>query len=109
MPPSDKTALESVIEVDHERLRLEQEAEELSHSNDTGESFSVCEDVQTQGSVFSLWEQIDSVVKQIQCWALACVRLNIMQGRVIVNYNFSYESKRGYTNSVHGESDKRKL
>ncbi|KAK7109852.1 ATP-binding cassette sub-family F member 2-like isoform X2 [Littorina saxatilis] len=35
MPPSDKTALESVIEVDHERLRLEQEAEELSHSNDT--------------------------------------------------------------------------
>lgn len=35
MPPSDKTALESVIEVDHERHRLEAEVEELSHRDDS--------------------------------------------------------------------------
>lgn len=35
MPPSDKTALECVIEVDDERLRLEKEAEDLSHREDS--------------------------------------------------------------------------
>lgn len=34
MPPSDKTALESVMEVDNERHRLEKEAEELAHNTD---------------------------------------------------------------------------
>lgn len=38
MPPSDKTALEAVIEVDKERLRLEKEAEDLGHKDDVGES-----------------------------------------------------------------------
>lgn len=30
MPPSDKTALQSVMEVDQERIRLEKEAERLA-------------------------------------------------------------------------------
>ncbi|XP_013390945.1 ATP-binding cassette sub-family F member 2 [Lingula anatina] len=34
MPPSDKTALEVVMEVDEERIRLEKEAEDLSHRGD---------------------------------------------------------------------------
>lgn len=34
MPPSEKTALESVIEVDEERMRLEKESEDLSHKAD---------------------------------------------------------------------------
>ena len=45
MPPSDKTALESVIEVDEERIRLEREVENLSHRDDAGQFvyvFSVC-------------------------------------------------------------------
>lgn len=36
MPPSDKTALECVIEVDTERLRLEKEAETLAAADDLG-------------------------------------------------------------------------
>lgn len=36
MPPSEKTALDCVIEVDKERLRLEKEAEELGHKADPG-------------------------------------------------------------------------
>lgn len=36
MPPSDKTALQSVVEVDDERRRLEKEAEELAHNQDPG-------------------------------------------------------------------------
>jgi hypothetical protein len=36
MAPTDKTALESVIEVDEERHRIEHEVEELSHKSDTG-------------------------------------------------------------------------
>lgn len=35
MPPSDKTALECVIEVDNERHRIEAEVEELSHRDDS--------------------------------------------------------------------------
>ncbi|KAL8616591.1 ATP-binding cassette sub- F member 2 [Nucella lapillus] len=35
MAPSEKTALESVVEVDDERLRLEKEAEDLGHRGDT--------------------------------------------------------------------------
>lgn len=38
MPPSDKTALQTVIEVDQERLRLEHEAEVLAARNDEGQS-----------------------------------------------------------------------
>jgi len=34
MPPSDKTALECVMEADEERHRLEKEAEELAHNQD---------------------------------------------------------------------------
>ena len=34
VPPSDKTALESVMEVDEARVRLEQEAEELAVRDD---------------------------------------------------------------------------
>lgn len=34
MPPSDKTALETVVEVDQERMRLEKESEDLSHKLD---------------------------------------------------------------------------
>ncbi|KAH9491909.1 ATP-binding cassette sub- F member 2 [Bulinus truncatus] len=34
MPPSDKTAIECVMEVDDERHRLEKEAEELAHNPD---------------------------------------------------------------------------
>ncbi|KAK7478947.1 hypothetical protein BaRGS_00029814 [Batillaria attramentaria] len=34
MAPSDKTALETVIEVDQERMRLEKESEELGHKTD---------------------------------------------------------------------------
>merc|ERR1711962_1517936 len=34
MPPSDKTALECVMEADEERHRLEKEAEELAHNTD---------------------------------------------------------------------------
>ena len=36
MPPTDKTALECVIEVDTERLRLEKEAEMLAAKDDLG-------------------------------------------------------------------------
>eukprot|EP00745_Piridium_sociabile_P034772 TRINITY_DN60045_c0_g1_i1.p1 TRINITY_DN60045_c0_g1~~TRINITY_DN60045_c0_g1_i1.p1 ORF type:complete len:624 (+),score=198.86 TRINITY_DN60045_c0_g1_i1:60-1931(+) len=35
MAPSDKTALDCVIEVDHERLSLEKEAEDLGHRSDS--------------------------------------------------------------------------
>ena len=42
MPPSDKTALECVIEVDEERIRLDKEVEDLSHRDDPGEWLSVC-------------------------------------------------------------------
>lgn len=34
MPPSDKTALECVMEVDQERIRLEAEADELALRTD---------------------------------------------------------------------------
>jgi ATP-binding cassette subfamily F protein 2 len=36
MPASDKTALQCVLEVDQERIRLEKLAEELSHCDDQG-------------------------------------------------------------------------
>ena len=36
MAPVDKTALECVMEVDHERIKLEAEAERLAASNDDG-------------------------------------------------------------------------
>lgn len=36
MAPSDKTALECVVEVDQERIRLDREVEELSHRADAG-------------------------------------------------------------------------
>lgn len=36
MPPSDKTALECVMEVDEERIRLEHEAEMLATKDDHG-------------------------------------------------------------------------
>ena len=36
MPPSDKTALQCVIEVDQERIRLEKEAELLATKDDVG-------------------------------------------------------------------------
>ncbi len=43
MPPSEKTALQSVIEVDAERLRLEREAEILGSRDDPGEGeISTC-------------------------------------------------------------------
>ena len=35
--PSEKTALQSVMDVDQERLRLERLAEELAHLDDEGE------------------------------------------------------------------------
>lgn len=38
MPASDKTALQCVMEVDQERVKLEKLAEELAHSDDDGES-----------------------------------------------------------------------
>jgi len=34
MAPVDKTALECVMEVDHERIKLEAEAERLAESHD---------------------------------------------------------------------------
>ena len=36
MPPSDKTALDCVMEVDEERLKLEKEAEELATKDSEG-------------------------------------------------------------------------
>ena len=39
MPPSDKTALQCVIEVDQERIRLEKEAELLATKDDVGKIF----------------------------------------------------------------------
>ena len=42
MPPSDKTALECVIEVDQERIRLEKEAEYLATKDDVGKSLMDC-------------------------------------------------------------------
>ena len=36
MPPSDKSALECVMEVDEERMRLEKEAEILATRDDNG-------------------------------------------------------------------------
>lgn len=36
MPPSDKTALECVMEVDEERIRLEHESEILATKDDQG-------------------------------------------------------------------------
>lgn len=42
MAPVDKTALECVMEVDHERIKLESEAERLaSLTDDDGKSFSI--------------------------------------------------------------------
>lgn len=38
MPASDKTALQCVMEVDEERIRLESLAEELAASDDDGKS-----------------------------------------------------------------------
>ena len=40
MAASDKTALECVLEVDEERLKLEKEAEELAHDDSQGKYFS---------------------------------------------------------------------
>ena len=40
MPPSDKTALDCVIEVDEERHMIEKEVEDLSHREDSGKYFS---------------------------------------------------------------------
>lgn len=37
MPASDKTALQCVMEVDEERVKLEKLAEELAHCEDDGE------------------------------------------------------------------------
>ena len=45
MPPSDKTAIQCVIEVDQERIRLEKEAEYLATKDDVGKSsqkYSFC-------------------------------------------------------------------
>ena len=39
MAASDKTALECVLEVDEERLKLEKEAEELAHDDSQGKYF----------------------------------------------------------------------
>jgi len=39
MPPSDKTALECVMEVDSERIRLEKEAEILATREDNGRNY----------------------------------------------------------------------
>ena len=36
MPPSDKTAIQCVIEVDQERIRLEKEAEYFATKDDVG-------------------------------------------------------------------------
>ena len=38
MPPSDKTAIQCVIEVDQERIRLEKEAEILATKEDIGKT-----------------------------------------------------------------------
>ena len=46
MPPSDKTALECVMEVDEERMRLEKEAEILATRDDNG-MCRYCRNVQT--------------------------------------------------------------
>lgn len=41
MPPSDKTALECVMEVDQERIRLEQDAEQLAlRTDDEGKAIN---------------------------------------------------------------------
>lgn len=45
MPPSDKTALQSVMEVDEERCRLEQEAGELTMAEGAGECETTCASV----------------------------------------------------------------
>ena len=39
MEASDKTALECVLEVDQERLKLERDAEELAHDQSQGNEF----------------------------------------------------------------------
>lgn len=41
MPASDKTALQCVMEVDEERVRLEKLAEELAACEDEGKFYSV--------------------------------------------------------------------
>ncbi|PVD30264.1 hypothetical protein C0Q70_09527 [Pomacea canaliculata] len=51
MPPSDKTALEAVIEVDKERLRLEKEAEDLGHKDD----------VESQERLMAVYARLDEL------------------------------------------------
>ena len=47
MPPSDKTAIQCVIEVDQERIRLEKEAEILATKEDIGKTSSVRNHIST--------------------------------------------------------------
>lgn len=42
MPASDKTALQCVMEVDEERVKLEKLAEQLAHCEDDGNYPSLC-------------------------------------------------------------------
>ena len=47
MPPSDKTAIQCVIEVDQERIRLEKEAEILATKEDIGKTGSIRNHIST--------------------------------------------------------------
>ena len=51
MPASEKTALQCVMEVDQERVRLEQLAEELAHSADD----------QDQEELMDVYERLDEL------------------------------------------------
>lgn len=51
MPPSDKTAIECVIEVDQERIRLEREAE----------YFATKDDIESHDRLIDIYERLDSM------------------------------------------------
>lgn len=51
MPPSEKSALEAVMEVDEERLHLEKLAEQLAH----------CEDDESQEQLMDVYERLDEI------------------------------------------------
>ncbi|KRY38716.1 ATP-binding cassette sub-family F member 2, partial [Trichinella spiralis] len=51
MPASEKTALQAVIDVDEERIRLEKEAEELAHSDD----------VESHDKLMDIYDRLDDI------------------------------------------------
>ncbi|KAL1284261.1 ATP-binding cassette sub-family F member [Trichinella pseudospiralis] len=51
MPASEKTALQAVIDVDQERIRLEKEAEELAHSDD----------VESHDKLMDIYDRLDDI------------------------------------------------